>query len=209
MRRLALAGLLLTACAGNSPDCVGLDETTCYQTSGCAVNSCPGCDCAPGFAGCRRESDPPVECPAPSLICPGTPTCCRDDSYCNAASCLIADPNWCGVPCQQTTSTCSLDTDCDPGSICAPAPCCTTVYACEPGCTSADQCANAGEDCVAGRCVPHHCSAGAACPPNTECAAGGCVPRACTTDLDCDKPVGVCVLGLCQDHLGMCYAPVP
>ena len=79
-------------------DCQGLDEATCWKSSPCQPQYCPGCLGQTAYAGCTNPGEPGPSCPA--LGCPSTDcgrfdemTCLANSNFCHA---LYKDDNACG-----------------------------------------------------------------------------------------------------------------
>jgi hypothetical protein len=193
-----------------SARCVGLDESACRATFGCAADTCLECSCTPTYVGCRAESAPPTQCPG--LGC-GQPACCHSAKDCRMGGfeCVPPGQSAGGGPCFMPLP-CKRDGDCvaqGPNWICGPvmSACVVVNMGCTPGCTADADCGEAQLCHKDHHCAGRPCMSAADCPQEFVCAKATCARRTCQSDADCGA--GYCVQGACFTGLGMCEVPPP
>ncbi len=147
---------------------------------------------------------------------------CRNSSDCDPSGGVCVEPGGtvgCGVCFDFSETSCSIDMDCEVGSICKPAgfdscACDPSLLTCQPGCDSVIQC-SPGETCDSDRhCRPIGCREDSRCLANFACnlgdsRTGRCERRTCTSDNDCAVDAGTCVNGRCYETAGSCQLPPP
>jgi hypothetical protein len=142
---------------------------------------------------------------------------CRSNSDCSNPSCYLKGyycqgPYYavtCACPGIVAMSACTMDSQCDGGSVCredrSVHDCLISegldggATICAAPCTSDSECAPTDRCEDHGHCVPRTC---AECPSYFSCAIGACVIPSCSRDSDC--PGGYCVNGSCGSALGVC-----
>jgi hypothetical protein len=144
-----------------------------------------------GAIACRSNSD----CPGPSSSSAGY-------------SCLGPYEFSFGCACEPIVG-CTMDSECDGGSVCREDPTITpnclmrgggdSGLVCSTPCTTDSQCAPTDKCEHGGHCLPRTCDE---CPSYFSCAAGACNIPNCSKDTDC--PGGYCVFGSCAGALGIC-----
>ena len=207
-----------TACGIECPalqcQCDGLDEQQCVAnqtTLGCTANYCAGCNGTTMFSGCTGPGQGPPACSG--QFCPNG---CRTQSDCansGGGECLAPGQPLCGGACPMS---CSSDTECGAGNVCAYSPCScsgSTPNICQPSCATAG-CPD-GQTCGSdGHCSATGCTTKAQCPQYFDCVfppgsgMSHCERLACTADGECGSG-GFCVDGACYGVLGSCRVPPP
>lgn len=152
------------------------------------------------------DSDPASD--AGAIACRSNSDCPGQGNFDEGYSCLGPYEPGFGCGCGPVVG-CTMDSECDGGSVCREDPSITpnclmrgggySGLVCATPCTTDSQCAPTDKCEHGGHCLPRTC---AECPSYFSCATGACVIPNCSTDTDCHG--GYCVLGTCAGSLGVC-----
>jgi hypothetical protein len=189
------------AAAGGSSDAAIAHGADAAAGGFSDAGACPGATLAAGVITCRVQEDcppgqqcshDPIMYPPGPSACPGRTQTCTQDSDCTGGL-LCATVNY-GKDCGGIFKECYAP--CRPTS-CTPAQCPGTVPC------------RIDEQCISGKCEPllcpgaYTCAAGETCAPTRSSADwNGCAPALCTTDGFVCPPGTICASGPFADAHG-------